>query len=131
MRKGFTLIEVLIVVIILGILATIALPQFNKVVERARTSEAITNIGAIRTALAIYYIQYSTYWACDSLDTAALISGSLDAEVTAGLWTYNIDSAGDDDYTVISTRVAPGPYTGNTIMQEEDGDWSGSHPFAP
>lgn len=43
MKQGFTLTELLIVVFIVGILTTVALPQYSKSVERARTTEALKN----------------------------------------------------------------------------------------
>ena len=49
-RGGFTLLELLMVVIIIAILASIALPQYLKAAERARASEALTMLGSIRSA---------------------------------------------------------------------------------
>ena len=50
-KKGFTLIELMIVVAILGILAAIAVPNFLRYQLRSKTSEARTNIGAIRLSM--------------------------------------------------------------------------------
>ena len=58
MRQGFTLIELLIVIIIIGILASIAVPQFFKVAERARASEGVNILGAIRSAQLRYYSEH-------------------------------------------------------------------------
>ncbi len=57
MKKGFTLLELIIVVIIIGILATLGLTQYGKVVEKSRGAEAKQIIGAIRSNAAAYYMQ--------------------------------------------------------------------------
>lgn len=58
---GFTLIELMVVVVIIGILASLAIPQYTKTVERSRQSEAITNLGIIRGAQLRYFAEYNTY----------------------------------------------------------------------
>ena len=52
---GFTLMELLIVVIIVGILASVALPQFSKMTRRARAAEGTNLVGAVLTAEWVYY----------------------------------------------------------------------------
>jgi prepilin-type N-terminal cleavage/methylation domain-containing protein len=51
---GFTLVELMIVVVILGVLSAIALPAFNRYVRRSRTTEAVTNIQRIFAAQVTY-----------------------------------------------------------------------------
>ena len=63
-RKGFTLIEMMIVVAIIALLATIAIPNYVSFQLRAKTSEAKANLGAIRTYEEAYKIEYGTYIAC-------------------------------------------------------------------
>ncbi len=57
MKKGFTLLELIIVVIIIGILVGIALPRFMGVAEKARSAEGASILGALRSSQIRYYAQ--------------------------------------------------------------------------
>jgi len=60
-KKGFTLIELMIVVAILGILAAIAIPNFMRFQAKSKQSEAKTNLGAIGTTAEAYHSENDTY----------------------------------------------------------------------
>ena len=59
--QGFTLIELLVVVLIIGILASIALPQYTKAVERARTTEAISQLNGMAKGSKLFYMEHDRF----------------------------------------------------------------------
>jgi prepilin-type N-terminal cleavage/methylation domain-containing protein len=129
-KKGFTLIEVLIVVIILGILATISIPQFGKLVERARMSEAATNVAAIRTAQRVYYLEESAI----STDTSLAELGDIVSGITWNAWTLtSITDDGNGEFTITLTRN-DGPESGETLIYDSTTNtWTddGTYPYKP
>lgn len=98
MRKGFTLLEILIVIIIIAILATFAIPQYLKASKRAIASEAVTTIGAIRGALMRYYQEYQQL--TNDISALDIDNPNDPAEVPNANFTYTI--TGDDihSYTI-------------------------------
>ena len=60
-QKGFTLVELMIVVAIIGILAAIAIPQFSKYRQRAYNSAALNDVRNTRTDLEGYFAEWTMY----------------------------------------------------------------------
>jgi type IV pilus assembly protein PilA len=115
-KKGFTLLEMLVVVIIIGILAAIALPQYLSTIEKARSGEAVTNVGSIRTAL-------DRYWYQNAAGTTDIDLLDIDNpnDVTNKLYNYEIisNSSTSDKriYNIRATRIKNGEKDESTWVQ--------------
>lgn len=131
-RSGFTLIELIIVVIIVGVLAAIALPQYAGFVERARTTEAVNAIGAIKVAEQAYLMQTANYTNCAD---AANIGSLLGIALPVNNWTYACNNASGTIVNIVATRNG-GDQSGNTIILtwtnvNQVGTWNGTHTQRP
>ncbi len=84
MKKGFTLLELLVVVLIIGILAAIALPQYQKAVEKSKSAEALMNLSTIKKQIELYIT-------ANGLPTNRWISYEdlADVELSGGEWKYS------------------------------------------
>jgi type IV pilus assembly protein PilA len=71
MRKGFTLVELIIVIIIVGILAAVGMTQYTKVVEKGRAAEARMILGTLRTAEISEFTENGAYVVMASLGVSA------------------------------------------------------------
>lgn len=87
MQKGFTLIELMIVVAIIGILAAIALPAYQDYTARSQMSEALSLAGGARTAVTEFWTTQGSFPGSNAsagLAAAGDISGSYVANVNVG-----------------------------------------------
>ena len=64
LREGFTLVELMVVVAILGILSAVAIPNFKKYQAKSKTSEAKLHLSAIYTAEQAFASDYDVYATC-------------------------------------------------------------------
>lgn len=119
MNKAFTLLELIVVVIIVGILSTIALTQYGKTIERTRGAEARAILGSVRLQAAIYRMEYAT------------LSGFTNSNGGVGTaWDQAPDSSGcrlshyfsyatnanEPVVTITATRCTTGGKTPNGIL---------------
>jgi type IV pilus assembly protein PilE len=91
-RKGFTLLELIIVIIIIGVLVSLGFAQFTRLAERARAGEAKLILGTLRKAQAANYIENNVYTtALSSLRTIAAPPITAD---TSYYFTYSCTTDG-------------------------------------
>ena len=102
-ERGFTLIELMIVIAIIGILAAIAIPQFNAYRARSYNAGSNTDIRNIMTAQEAYFIDHDTYSAA-----IADLTGGYGVQISDGV-SASIIAAGDTTYSAQTFNTKAGP----------------------
>ena len=126
-RKGFTLLELLMVVIIIAILAAVALPRFINVTERAQGAQALSYLGVIRSSQLRYVAEHNLY-------TGAITDLDVNIAKLPSAWTDPATLSQDNTATppvgFVEVARAAGSLAGKTLgLQYGTGTLCGD--FAP
>ncbi len=124
MIKGFTLVEILIVVAIIGIIAGFGLPGYEKMVRKAHERNAILGLTSIHQANEIYAAKNAEY--LPTVATLALINSGLSIDVKALSMTYAYTSPSVSTYTATSAWGGGGPFT--VLVDERPLSLGGNNP---
>ncbi len=112
-RKGFTLIELMVVIFIVGILAAVAIPIMRGRIDAAKWSEGKAAMGSIRTAIRAYEAEKGTTWtypgtALSDLGFTLRSSGAKVSDLDGKYFTeecYTVAMTGYDVYTITCTAA--------------------------
>jgi type IV pilus assembly protein PilE len=109
-QRGFTLIELMITVAIVGILAAIAIPSYQESVRKSRRADAEGNLMGLANALERKYTENNNY--CDQADASGANTcgdgtkndtGPTALQADTTYYTYRITAATDSTYTLTAT----------------------------
>ena len=109
-KNSFTLIELIVVVIIIGILASVAMPMLGALNKKAIASEAITTLGMIRTCEKLYYVEHGAY----CVPTDLVLAGYLKMS--------DIDGTYFSSYCYMSISVSNPAHTYFTCVTSSTGN---------
>ncbi len=126
-RHAFTLIELMVVILIVGILAAASVPLFRAKIDRSKWTEANAAAGMIRSAVKVYYTQTGVA-ITGSMDTGALMNyleiRSSDLSGTYFVASdYNIDSVDSNGKATITVTGSLSNAPSGSMTLQADGTW--------
>jgi type IV pilus assembly protein PilE len=106
MKRGFTLLELVVVILIVGVLATLGFTQYGRMVERARGAEAKAILGNVRELAASYRLENGTIsgFAATQANIGTATDQNPSACASTHYFTYGVATSGTASVTTTATR---------------------------
>ena len=108
--KGFTLIELVVVLVIIGILSVIAVPMYRGYIRRAMASEGRALVGTIATGERVYYAQHSSFAPIGATNS----SGSMDLDGDTNPGDIDVDARMNTYFRLFQVTTLAGSFTAAT-----------------
>lgn len=102
-KDGYSLVEILVVVVIIGILAMLAIPRFTNLTNRAKMVEAQTMLQQVVTLQQAYFYQYDRY--SSSLNAIGFEQATLIADGGTARYVLAIEQADEKGFTATATSI--------------------------
>jgi len=120
-KKGFTLLELLIVLVVIGVIAGLMFPVLAIQVEKHRAQEALTALGTVKEAM----VKYNQTDGGNSYAAASFATIGFDPNAVAAgqtpIFTYTLSNLAVGTFTCTAQRLPVATNAGNTVTIDENG----------
>ena len=126
--SGFSLVELIVIVVIIGILVTFAVPSYMRAVERSNCAQALQTLKNMRSAAMAWYAENETFSGMTESDLEDQVGANFYSDDSNKNWIFKIDTAVDKTLVLLAERQrGPHKALGHTDISLTDDPGTNQH----